>query len=94
MVIQKNDTLYQEVDSKGMFNNGDSSENDTTITYLLEKNNILNEEVRGLKRENEIQLVRLCEVTEHKKKAEEDKDMVEKDKRQMNTRLDERTYDV
>lgn len=40
-----------------------SNASDVAIVDLLEKNNILNEEVRGLKREHEIQLVRLCEVT-------------------------------
>lgn len=43
-----------------------------------------------LKREHEIQIVRLCEVTEQKKKVEEDRTMVEEDKMVMGTRLEER----
>ena len=54
MAIQQNDTLYQEVDTQGLLDDGSSSESDATITDLLEKNNIMNEEVRGLKREHEI----------------------------------------
>ena len=50
-----NDTLYQEVDSKGLFEDGNSNEYDIAIENLIEKNNILNEETKGLKREHEIQ---------------------------------------
>lgn len=58
-------------------------ENDSTYAQLLEKNIILNEKVKGIKREHEIQLVRLCEVTKKKKKVEEDK-------RKKENRLEER----
>ena len=64
-------------------------------------NNTLNGEFRALKREHEIQVVRLYEVTKHKKnneggkeKVEDDNAMNVEDKRQMNTRLDERINDV
>lgn len=46
--------------------------NDKESTDLLDKNKLLNEEIRGLKRENEIQLIRLCEVTKQRKNVEED----------------------
>ena len=55
---------------------------------------MLHEEVIGLKREHEIQSVRLCEVTKQKKKVEEDKDLDDEDKRQMAIRLEERSFDV
>ena len=43
----------------------------------MEKNGTdLFEEVKNLKREQEIQSIFLCEVTEQKKKAEEDKIMM------------------
>ena len=38
--------------------------------------------------------VRLCEVMEQKKKAEDDKAMTDEDKRKMDARLDERINDV
>ncbi len=57
MTIQQNNTLYKEIDTKELLNNGNSSDNDVTIVDLLEKNNILSEEVRGMKREHEIQSV-------------------------------------
>ena len=39
---------------------GRSSENDTPMEDLLEKSNILSEEIRALKGEHEIQIRRLC----------------------------------
>ena len=47
----------------------------------MEKNTILSKEVRGIKREQEIESVRLYEVIEQKKKVEEDMTMDEDDKR-------------
>lgn len=40
------------------------SESDAKIVDQLEKIKILNEEIRGLKREHEMQSVRICEVNE------------------------------
>lgn len=94
MEIQKNDTEYKEETIEELFDEGISSESDVTIVDLLENNKILNEEVRALKTEHEIQLVRLCEVTEQKKKDEEDKEMTDEDIRQMATSLDERIKEV
>ena len=60
----------------------------------MEKNNALREEVTSLKREHEIQSVSLCEETELRKKAEEEKVMIENDSRVLNNRLDEKTSNV
>ena len=57
----------------------------------MEKNNILNEEVRILKNEHEIQGVRLCEEIELRKKAKEDKFMVNREQITLASRLDEKT---
>ena len=94
MVIQLNEFNYEEVKTQGLFDTRDSSESDAIIADLLEKKSILNEGYRGLKREHEIQSMRLCEVTKQKKKGEEEKVMVEEDKRQMAIRIEERPSDV
>ncbi|MDF3675412.1 hypothetical protein [Enterobacter hormaechei] len=49
-----------------------SDEVDEAIKELLEKNSTLQEEVKKLRREQEIQLVRMCEVMEQKDKAKEE----------------------
>lgn len=46
------------------------------------------EEVRKLKREPESQSVRLCEVMEKNKKALNDKEMVDDDRRLLTTRIE------
>lgn len=87
MDIQQNDTLNKEIDTKGLLDSRKVGDNDTTIAELLEKNNILRREVKGLKRKQETQSVRLCEVTEKKRKVEKEKIMAKEDKRQMETKL-------
>ena len=79
MTIQQGDTQYQELDIVGLFDEGNSSEYDEAIVDLMEKNNALNEEVRNLKREHEIKLVRLCKETKQRKKDEEDRVMINED---------------
>ena len=64
-----------------MFTNGNSNEFDATIVHLMEKNRAQAEEIRNLKLEQESQAILLCEVTEQKKKAMEDKAMIEEEKR-------------
>ena len=49
-----------------------SNEANNAIKELLEKNGSLQEEVRKLKREQEIQSIRLCEILEQRNKAKED----------------------
>ena len=60
----------------------------------MKKNETLTEEVRNLKREQEVQSILLCEVTKKKNKVEEDKVMIEDDKRILTNRLEETTSEV
>lgn len=83
LAIKDTKNYYEEFETEGMFETINS--NDTTFVELLDKNKILKEEVRGLKRKHGIQSVRLCEVTEKKKKVEEDKVVSKEDKRLMET---------
>lgn len=64
MAIQQNETQYHEEDTRGLFDNGNYTKSEKAITDLLEKNNILSEDIINLKREWESQSVRLCEVIE------------------------------
>ena len=54
------------------FPSSSSDEANNAIKELLEKNGSLQEEVRKLRREKEIQSVRLCEVMEEKNKIKEE----------------------
>ena len=49
-----------------------SNEADEAIRELLEKNGSLQEEIRKLKREQEIQSIRLCEISKQRYKENED----------------------
>ena len=49
-----------------------SDDTNEAIKELLEKNDTLQEEVRKLRREKEIQSIRLCEVMEEKNKIKEE----------------------
>ena len=62
MKIQKFETQYQEEVIEDICDEGRSSESNPIISYLLENNNNVNEEVRELKRQHEMHLIRLCEV--------------------------------
>ena len=57
----------------------------------MEKNKIQAEEIRNLKLEQESQAILVCEVVEQKKKAMEDKAMIEKDKIFLVNRLEEKS---
>ena len=92
--IQQHDTHHEEIDTIGLFDDEKSKEFDEVVVDLMEKNNALNEEVRNLKREQEIQTIRMCEVSEQKKKVEEEKVMIENEKRMLVNRLEERSFDV
>ena len=61
-----NDQLYVEERVKDFYLEGNSNEANEAIKELLEKNGTLQEEVRKLKREQEIQSIRFCEVLEEK----------------------------
>ena len=49
IAIEENDTHYQEIDTTKLFVDGNSSEFDATVAYLMEKNGSLTEEVINLK---------------------------------------------
>lgn len=54
MAIKHNYTQYKEEAIEELFDEERSSEYDTPIENLLERNNKLNEEIRELKRDQEI----------------------------------------
>ena len=63
-----NDQLYVKERIEDIY----SDEANEVIKELLEKNSTLQEEVRKLRREKEIQSIRLCEVMEEKNKIKEE----------------------
>ena len=69
---QTNDHLYVEEKIEDLLPSSSSDEADKAIKELLEKNGSLQEEVRKLRREQEIQSIRLCEILEQRDKAVED----------------------
>ena len=69
---QMNDDQYVEEKIEDIFPSSNLDEANNAIKELLEKNGSLQEEVRKLKREQEIQSTRLCEVLEQRNKAKED----------------------
>ena len=69
---QMNDLRYVEERIEDFFPSSSSDEANNVIKELLEKNGSLQEEVRKLKREQEIQSIRLCEILEQRNKAQED----------------------
>ena len=94
IAIAENDTQYKEIDTSKVFANGDTKDFDATIENLIEKNGAQVEEIRSLKIEQESQAVMLCEVTEQKKRAIEDKAMIEDDKINLANRLEEKSIDL
>ena len=60
----------------------------------MEKNRAQAEEIRNLKIEQESQAMMLCEVTEKKKRAIEDKVMIEDDKRNLAKKLEEKSTEI
>ena len=69
---QMNDLKYVEEKIEDLLRSNSSDEANNAIKELLEKNGSLQEEVRKLKREQEIQSTRLCEILEQRNKAKED----------------------
>ena len=88
-----NDTQYKEIDIAKLFDNGDFNEFDVAIENLIKKNRIQVKEIRNLKLKQESQAMMLCEVIEQKKRAIEDKAMIEEDKRTLAMRLEEKSID-
>ena len=72
LAIQMNDHLYTEERIEDLHSESNPDEANEAIKELLEKNGSLQEEVRKLRREKEIQLVRQCEVMEEKNKIKEE----------------------
>ena len=63
-----NDHQYIEEKIEDLFPSSSSEEANNAIKELLENNGSLQEEIRKLKREQEISSVRLCEILEQKNK--------------------------
>ena len=77
-----------------MFSNGDKKYFDAAIENLMEKNRAQPKETRSLKIEQESQAMMLCEITKQKKRAIEDKAMIEDDKRNLANRLEEKSIEL
>ena len=60
----------------------------------MEKNTVQVEEVITLKINQESQAIMLCEVTKQKKRAIEDKAMIEDQKRNLANRLEEKSIEL
>jgi cellular nucleic acid-binding protein len=88
LAIAEHDTSYKEIDTTGLFSNGDTKEFDAAIAELMETNRAQAEEIRTLKLEQESNAIMLCEANEQKKRAIEEKAMIEDDKRNIANRLE------
>ena len=75
-----NDNVYIEERIEDICRERSSEKADVAIEDLLGRNLILQEEVIKLRREQEIQLIRICEVMEQKNEAENDKNMAKETK--------------
>ena len=60
----------------------------------MEKNRTQAKEITNLKLEQEPKTILICEVTEQKKKAIEDKTLLEEDKRTLAHRLEEKSDEL
>ena len=94
LAIFENDIHYKEIDTTNIFSNGDTKEFDAAIAELMEKNKVQAEEIKSLKMEHESQAIMICEITEQKKRAVEDKVMMENDKRNLANRLEEKCTEL
>ena len=94
IAIEENDTHYQEINTTKLFVDENTSEFDATVVDLMEENRTLPEEIRNIKIEKESQAILLCEVTEQKKKAMEDKIMIEDDERFLTRKLEEESLEI
>ena len=94
IAITKNDTHYKEIDTSKLFIDENQSEFDVAIANLMEKNRTQAEEIRNLKLEQESQAILICEVTKQKKKAIEEKTLLQDDKRALAHRLEEKLEEL
>lgn len=94
IAIAENDIHYKEIDTTQVFSKEDSKEFDAAIAELMEKNKIQEEEIRTLKMEHESQAMMLCEITKQKKRAVEDRVILEDDKRNLANRLEEKSTEL
>ena len=94
IAIAENDIQYKEIVTTQVFANGDSKEFDAEIEKLMEKNRAQVEEIRSLKMEQESLAMMLYEITEQKKRAIEDRAMLEDDKRNLANRLEEKSIEL
>ena len=90
IVIAENETHYKKIDTSKLFIDGNQSEFDAAIVDLMEKNRAQVEEIINLKLEQKLQAILICEVTKQKKKSIEDKTLLEKEKRILAHRLEEK----
>ena len=63
MAIQSNESNFKEEETTRLFDNRNPNECDSAIVDMMEKNTTLKEELTNLKREHEVQEIRLCEET-------------------------------
>ena len=87
LAIAENEINYKEIDTTKVFSNGDIKDFDAEIAELMETNRAQAKEIRTLNLEQESQAIMLCEVTEQKKGAIEERAMAEDDKRNLSNRL-------
>jgi ribonucleotide reductase alpha subunit len=93
LAIAEHDTSYKEIDTTGLFSNGDTKEFDAAIAELMETNRSQAEEIRTLKLQQESNSIMLCEANEQKKRTIEEKVMMEDDKRKIANRLEAKTIE-
>lgn len=94
IAIAENDIHYKEIDTTQVFTKGYSKEFDAAIAELMEKNRVQAEEIRFLKMEHESHAMILCEITEKKKRAVEDRVILEDEKRNLANRLEEKSTEL
>ena len=94
IAIVENDTHYKEIDTSKLFIDGNQSEFDVAIANLRERNRAQEEEIRNLKLEQESEAILVCEVIEEKKKAMEDKTLLEEEKIILAHKLEEKLEEL
>src|SRR4029434_11225326 len=93
LALAENDINYKEIDTTTLFTNGDTKEFDAAIAELMETNRSQAKEIRTLKLEQESNAIMLCEENEQKKRAIEEKVMMEEEKRNTANRLEAKTIE-